>query len=290
MQESTKIGNILTVRSRLLELPHMPQEYIGITSLPREAPVKQAALLFDKVLVKVDSGARWNYREILASMDATTTSFDKLVPPMPWLEPIPEVIANLDDLRRYVSDSAAKTMDEASRRWAAKVRIAAPDSVVLPLLTSPNLSAWRASTKDSILRLVLHELPMPDDTTPWEAIADWRSDAEARRQYRRLRNWISGMARSAWSEADVYDTLATLLDDYTTYVLIHHKHLRRGRLEVISTITAGLLEDLAHMRPSSAMERLFALSRDELTLLETELNAPGREIAYIASARERFGK
>jgi len=60
-------------------------------------------------------------------------------------------------------------------------------------------------------------------------------------------------------------------------------------VQVLVVAAAGILEDVAHFKFSSAAERLFSIGEARLRLLEAEATAPGRELAYVTKAREQFG-
>ena len=134
----------------------------------------------------------------------------------------------------------------------------------------------------------MNELPLPDYETPWQAIYDWREDSDAREQYRRLRAWIGRAAREQVNAPDIGEELASMLSTYERYMALRHKKIVRGRLEAILVVVAELVEDIAHFRLSSAVNRFFSFRRDEILLLESEIAAPGHEVAYIASTRARF--
>lgn len=264
----------------------MSQLYVGTTLISDHAVLKQAALLFDKVMLPPDWGTFAEVRHTLHSIGALDSSLDRMFRPVP-VDPLPESVLTPTELRQLALTSAIGSQDEASRRWAIRVQQEQPDNVVLPLVHS---SSWRVLTerKQRVVRLVLNELPLPDETTPWQAIADWRADEEARQRYRRLRLWISQMSRSDLPESEIAEGLATQLDDYASYMKLRHQLLKRSRAEVVLTTVAGILDDLARVRLSSAVEKMFSLLREEASLLAAELDAPGRQIAYVASTNERF--
>lgn len=266
----------------------MPQLYVGTTLISDEAVLKQAALLFDTVMLPPGWGTFELTRSTLASMGALDPTLDELFRPVP-IDPLPESGLGTRELRDLALKQAIGSQDEASRRWAVRVQQQQPENVVLPLVHS---MSWAnlAERKQRVIRLVLNELPLPDAETPWVAIAEWRSDEDARRKYRRLRQWISEMTRSDLPENDIAEGLATLVDDYAGYMTLKHKILRRSRAEVVLTAAAGIVEDLARVRLSSVVERMFALLKEETTLLTAELEAPGREIAYVAATKMHFSR
>jgi hypothetical protein len=158
----------------------------------------------------------------------------------------------------------------------------------VPLLSTLHLTEGTVSSAANVLRVVLHALPLPGANTPWEAISEWRSDEAAGRKFRRLRHWINSTIRRNALSYDLVDELATLIDDYETYMALQHQHFRKGTTEIIATTSLEFIEDVVKFKPSQLISKLFDISRDEVRLIEAELRAPGREVAYISAARERF--
>ncbi len=146
-----------------------------------------------------------------------------------------------------------------------------------------------AVARSRVLRVVFESLPLPNSETPWEAIVDWRRDPEATEQYRALRAWIARFARENPEAVDIEEELISKLATYERYIAIQHKKMQRTRLEAVVLPLAEIAEDALHLRLSGAASKLFGLFKEEVGLLESELSAPGREVAYIASSRARFG-
>ena len=53
-------------------------------------------------------------------------------------------------------------------------------------------------------------------------------------------------------------------------------------------IPVEMLEGLLHLKPTQVIKALFTIKHRKVQLNQTELAAPGREIAYILKAREYF--
>jgi hypothetical protein len=82
--------------------------------------------------------------------------------------------------------------------------------------------------------------------------------------------------------------LEWLLYQYEEHMRLHHMKVNRGVLETIITTVAECVEDVLKIRWGKVANSLFALRHQHLALLEAELKAPGREVAYIIKARNTF--
>ena len=58
---------------------------------------------------------------------------------------------------------------------------------------------------------------------------------------------------------------------------------------MIVVAVAETAENIAKLKFSALAKSLFALKHRRIELIDAERQAPGRELAYIVRARERFG-
>jgi hypothetical protein len=63
-----------------------------------------------------------------------------------------------------------------------------------------------------------------------------------------------------------------------------------GVVETVVTTTAEIAESLVKARWSNIAKKLFEVRHKQIDLMKAEMAAPGREVAYIVKARERFGR
>ena len=248
------------------------------------ADFKRAALLFDR-LIAVELPMN---RDTVACMSYGLIGHDVFVVGWPVVGESGELTLRPPHLvkstLRADEPDGEETSDILSRDLASDL-LAIDEFRSVALVSSLDVSA---GTTTNVLRAVLHQLPLPDENTPWEDIANWRRDTDARRLYARLRHWMNQTARGDAKTPDVLDAIAAALADYETYMTVHHRMMHRTRAEVVLTTAAETFEDLATFKWSRAMTRLFGLFRSEATLIAEELKAPGREIAYLSAARKRF--
>jgi hypothetical protein len=142
--------------------------------------------------------------------------------------------------------------------------------------------------KAEVVQITLSHLPVPDEKTPWEQIIEYRGDPDSRSKFLALRHWMSEVARSEITPAEVEEKLEYLIDQYNQHLKLHRMKTNAGTLETVVTTSAEVLGDLVSFKWGKAAEALFSLKRRQVELLEGELTAPGSEIAYIVKARETF--
>jgi len=187
-----------------------------------------------------------------------------------------------------IKNVVAGYLDLASRLHSVKFRVV--DGIdAFPLSYNsrlpPNASP---ATKADVVRLVIDALPVPDENTPWEQILEYRADPDSTGKFWALRNWMSEMVRSELTPTEVQEKLETLLYEYQKHLKLHRIKAKTGKLEAVVVGAAEFLEDLANKRFSKIAKGLFQANQRQIELLQGELTAPGKELAYIVNSREKF--
>lgn len=152
-----------------------------------------------------------------------------------------------------------------------------------PLLCHSTVSA-------QAIRVVLNELPFPNECCSLEDILAFRESARSQGLVQDLRKWLNEMASGALSPIEISDILEHLVARYQRTFALEKERLTTGMLETIVITTAEIAECLVKFRWSRLAKKLFEVRHNQIDLMRAELALPGREVAYIVKARERFGK
>jgi hypothetical protein len=142
--------------------------------------------------------------------------------------------------------------------------------------------------KSDVARIVLAAFPEPGELTSIEDIVQFRQDPDSRQRLIELRLWVREMARCSSPPSELEEKLEWLLHEYENHMKLHRMKLERGILEIVVTTPLEVLEDLVKLNWSKSAKKLFDLRKSKLALLEAEASAPGREVSYLAWAREKF--
>ncbi|MDD2921003.1 MAG: hypothetical protein PHQ36_01845 [Anaerolineales bacterium] len=138
--------------------------------------------------------------------------------------------------------------------------------------------------KGDVVQIVIRKLPLPNNETPWEQLIDYRNDPENQRNLLNLRRWIRKVSSENLQPAETEEELEWLINEFQNHMKIHRMKANTETLEVIVKAPLKLLE----LEFSKITEPLFALKKRQINLMEAELNAPGREMAYIIKAKDTF--
>jgi hypothetical protein len=160
----------------------------------------------------------------------------------------------------------------------------------VPILIDRSLEIDRPSTRSDVVHLVLNQLPMPGPTHSLEDILAFRDEARKDGLIEGLRVWINEMASGKLTPIEVSDKLEHLTSQYERTLKLEKMRRDTSVVETFVTTTAEVAEALAKFQWSKIAKMLFEVRHKQLELMKAELSAPGREVAYIVKARERFGK
>ena len=62
-----------------------------------------------------------------------------------------------------------------------------------------------------------------------------------------------------------------------------------GTLEALLMIPAEMIEGMVQLKPTQTVKALFLFKKQRLQILEAEMNAFGRDLAYLVKVKEEFG-
>ena len=152
----------------------------------------------------------------------------------------------------------------------------------VPMLVDADGGVSAQDPAATVLDVVIDNFPEPDDSTSWEAILDFRADEDARRTVIGLRHWMGKIAKKPLTPTEMQLEIEHLLQQYRDHMNVHGISTRRSTLaKVVTALAKWNLGD-------AITELAFAIFQRKTSVLQAELTAPGRELAYLAKAQDHF--
>lgn len=163
---------------------------------------------------------------------------------------------------------------------------------MLPIIydSIPSINNSQSLNENNVMEIILSKIPLPDESTSLEEVIDFKSDEETINRLRQLRLWINKMASNNLNSSHLNEHLETLLYDYEKYMRLQKAKFNVGTIEFIVTTTAEVIENAVKLKLGSLAKSLFKLKYNKIALTEKEMKAPGRDIAFISTAKEKFKK
>jgi hypothetical protein len=172
--------------------------------------------------------------------------------------------------------------EDIPEMYAAAVRLA--DSI----LNATPEAVERHEPAD-VLQISVAALPHPDESTSWNELLDFKSDPDVQYQLNLFRRWIRKCSSTPGTAIEIREELEDMIADYSAAVRRHRLKLRPGVIEAALCVSGELVENLVKLQWGKAAQALFKVRHNKIALLEAEMSSPGREVAYVFRARERFG-
>jgi hypothetical protein len=139
-----------------------------------------------------------------------------------------------------------------------------------------------------VAHVMFAAMPDADAATSWEAIREFRADREMRDRLISFRNWISHRVAQGVQLDGIVDEMSENLFEYERYMRQQHRKVNLGVMETIVTTAAEIVEDALKLKLSKLAKTVFSIRKGPMQLLEAELQAPGKEMAYLSHVYERF--
>lgn len=162
------------------------------------------------------------------------------------------------------------------------------DFFSIPLLKRSTLTDNNKLTKTNVINLIVEQMPIPDDQTPWENIFEFKSNSDNKGRFSGMRTWVNKTINSGLSEPEIRDELEYLLYQYKKSLELHKIKHHSGVLQTIIVGTSEIIENVIKLKFSNVAKGLFSAHQSKADLLNAELTAPGNELSYIYKAREAF--
>ncbi len=159
----------------------------------------------------------------------------------------------------------------------------------IPILSYTNYQSLSSRfTQSNVAQIVINKLPLPDDTTPWEEILDYRNDPEVKKDLVALNRWMRKITSENMSANEIEEELEWLTNEFQSHMRLHKIKAQTETIEAVIKAPLEIIENLIKFKWSKILDPFLAIKKRQVALLEAELSAPGREIAYIVKTKEAF--
>jgi hypothetical protein len=142
--------------------------------------------------------------------------------------------------------------------------------------------------KHLIFKTVLNKFPIPDESTSWEQIFEFKEDSESNTSLLGLRNWVNDISKSNLNVKESEEKLEYLLQKYEKSIKLHKLKVSNSSLETVVVGGAELIENIAKLKLSKIAKKLFKAKKEQIELMEIELKSEGSELSYIIKTNKEF--
>lgn len=159
-----------------------------------------------------------------------------------------------------------------------------PNDSVIPIIE--NTEGLFEGKKQEVIRLTINNLPIPSDLTPLDEVIDFKNTHQ--RIYFGLKDWINKVSSSSLNINEINDQVQFYTHEFEHRMKLENTKYQLTTFEAILTAPIEIIEKVIKLNWSKIPDTLLKVKKNRLDLLIGETKAPGREMAYIVKANEKF--
>lgn len=213
------------------------------------------------------------------------------------------------DLKKVVTDSDSVYRSKAltlhfhsnklSLLRARNVSLESTDESVSLTITAPTLSralhfldfedpVYTHLGDGGVMSLVQKAIPLPQDDVPIERILEFAQDERTRTHLAQLRNWVVDIEAKDLGLEEIATKLDAAQRLYSDHCQEANIEFTRKTTQRLLALPFDILSNIVKLKPSAVIAAVFAFGEERQKLSALELEAPGREAAFIHHARQTF--
>ena len=165
----------------------------------------------------------------------------------------------------------------------------------IPRYSSKDFNCTFKTGKYQLLSTIYSQLPALD----WgdiniDDLIDFLKDEETQIKKQRMFSWQNDIETKI-EKGDIKiehipDMIAERLDTYIEHLKLSELKFKYGVFENVLMIGANIISGLTLVGLPNAVKNMIQFKKRELELKQSEIKAPGRELAYIVRVHRRFSK
>lgn len=176
------------------------------------------------------------------------------------------------------------------RVYAGHFRRTQDEAEFIPIIRGPLNPSYIGAIKEKsdVIRIISKKMPKIDPSISISALKEFKSDPDIRSKQLALINFVNELSKGSLMIPEMEDKIDYLINDYTNRLHLHRIKYRVSEVETIVTTTGYLLENLLKLKFGEIAKMFFSFGKERIQLMQSEMDLPGKEIAYIQRANEYF--
>jgi hypothetical protein len=177
-------------------------------------------------------------------------------------------------------DSGRTSEASAIGSWTSRLGF----SLDVQLIPAP--ASDEPASEHAILDVVFHSLPIPTEDVSLEELLLFKRDENHR--LRRLVIWLLRQIRKEVDADLLRLEIEEMIASYSAEMQVHRITHEIGTLRTLVSVPLEVVQALIRLKPKDALDALYSVRLHKAALTAAEAKAPGKEVAYVAVARERY--
>lgn len=256
--------------------------YLLEQGLMQEQELSLDALLNEAVASEIPTGGIQDDRRALQAALRREPEFGH-----GWIPPMESGIPQHLSLKAHESLSEYESLATARLFSLMKSQ---EDILYTPILAGDALRNQKGGRGAPVINILLNAFPVPTPDVPYQDVIEFKREEKVQTSLQLMRRWMrKNVAKENVSSITIAEELSDALHDYTEHMRLAGMKYRTEMCQVLVTFPLATVERVLKLRFSQLFDPIFAIRKAKIALYEAELKAPGRELAFLHSAKERFG-
>ena len=159
----------------------------------------------------------------------------------------------------------------------------------LPLIHTMQTNFHKINTeKINVAQVVFKKFPLPGPGVDWTQIVEFRNDQSIQASLAELKAWMEEISSTRKDKVAIEGELELMMNRYREYMRVHEMEYNLGEVKTIVKISAQILGDLVKMNLGDVADTVFSIFDREVNMMKAEINAPGRQVAFLSAAKSHF--
>jgi hypothetical protein len=272
----------------------------------RDALIADCQYLYDQKVLRAVPGSPWEFCTYVEAKAWKSFGSPENYVDFPPISLMKDIEAELSRAHRAYLLSSSGRHPSASMGWDSPLppggefvaayaeRIFCGDraTAVASLSALPNAAELQLLAGSflgpNLLAVVVDGLPTPAADVALDEVLSFARDPDNQEKNQRLRLWMQRIARGDASANEIYDEFDSLRHDFGASMRAAKMKTENRPLLLAVTLPLDVAGNIAKLKFGEVARDFFRFSNRKGNLLETELTAPGRELAYIDAATAKF--
>jgi hypothetical protein len=144
--------------------------------------------------------------------------------------------------------------------------------------------------KEDIYEIIVNGIDIPEEYVPWQDILSFRQEPSSQQQLRRLRLWVSDIAKGNLTLPEATDKIEYLKQEFRENIKGAELGFRTSTIRTLIVAGAEFVENILKLKLTSLAEAPFKILDARAKLLKGEREAVGRELQYLIRAADTFAR
>lgn len=144
------------------------------------------------------------------------------------------------------------------------------------------------SEKTDVYKIIINQIPVPDENTPWEDILEFKDKTNNKSRLNKLRVWINNTTKLGNTPVELEQEIESIVEDFNSDLKLSKIKYSSGSLITGIIATEELIKNPNEFPLLALTTGILTIAKDTIELLKDERSSEGKELSYLIKANQKF--